>query len=66
MRIQLPIGHTLPAQNSASGIDYLGTARRLAMQKLSEVTAARNSDGDKEANPFPMPPVRGHHIDIRC
>jgi hypothetical protein len=66
MKIQLPIGHTLPAQSSTAGIDNLAAAKRLAMQKLSEVTAARNSGTDKEVKPFLTPPVRGHQIDIRC
>lgn len=66
MRIQLPVGHILPAQSNPAGIDNLAAAKRLAMQKLSEVTAARNSDGETQANPFSTPPVRGQQIDIRC
>lgn len=66
MKIQLPIGHTLAAKNNLSGVDNLTAAKRLAMQKLSEITAARNSDGKEKAQSFSTPPIRGYHIDIRC
>ena len=66
MKIQLPVGHTLPTQNSVSGIDNLAAAKRLAMQKLSEVTAARQPDGSEENRTFSAFPIRGQHIDIRC